>query len=88
MRWAKKVFGRCFELVVQRRGRSTEAHVALTKDPPWEELSDCEKHARLRERVAQALSRPLSRARYTTATQPRSADARRIPAPTRLPAMP
>ena len=51
MRWAKKVFGRCFELVVQRRGRSTEAHVALTKDPPWEELSDCEKHARLRERA-------------------------------------
>jgi len=45
-------------------------------------------NARLRERIAQALSRPLARARYITATQPRSADARRIPAPTRLSAMP
>jgi hypothetical protein len=51
MRWAKNVFGRCVELVVRRQGRSTEAHVSLSKEPSWDELSDSEKQARLRERA-------------------------------------
>lgn len=51
MRWARNFFGRCFELVVRREGRSTEAHVSLSKEPSWDELSDSEKQARLRERA-------------------------------------
>jgi hypothetical protein len=51
--WAKSVtiLGRCFELVFRRQGRSTEAHVSVAKERAWEELSDCEKQARLRERA-------------------------------------
>jgi hypothetical protein len=51
MRWAKQVFTRCFEIVVYRRGRRPEAHVSLTKERPWDQLSDGEKQARLRERA-------------------------------------
>src|SRR4051812_24283989 len=52
MRWAKtaRFLGRCIELVLRRDRDSTEAKVLLSKEPAWDQLSDCEKHARLRER--------------------------------------
>jgi hypothetical protein len=49
MQWAKKVFNRCFEVVVHWRGGRPEPHVSLKKERRWEELSEGEKHARLRE---------------------------------------
>jgi hypothetical protein len=51
MRLAKTVrfLGRCFEFLLRRQGGKTEAHVALSKEPSWNQLSDDEKQARLRE---------------------------------------
>jgi hypothetical protein len=53
MQWATtaRFLGRCVEIVLRHRDRSTEAHVSLTKEPVWDQLTDCEKHARLRDRT-------------------------------------
>jgi hypothetical protein len=45
-----RFLGRCFEFVFRRQGGITEAHVSLSKEPSWNDLSDCEKQARLHER--------------------------------------
>ena len=52
MRWDKtaRFLGRCFEFVLRRQGGTTEAHVSLSKEPSWNDLSDSEKQARLHER--------------------------------------
>jgi hypothetical protein len=44
-----RFLGRCFEILLRRQGGTTEAHVSLSKEPSWNDLSDCEKQARLRE---------------------------------------
>lgn len=51
MRLAKSVLGRCLELVLRRRSGSTEAHVSVTKEPSWDQLSDEQKDARLHDRA-------------------------------------
>jgi hypothetical protein len=53
MQWAKtaRFLGRCLEIVFRHHQRSTEARVLLTKEPVWDQLTDCEKHARLRDRA-------------------------------------
>jgi len=51
MRLAKNILGRCLELVFRRGGGSTEAHVSLSKEPSWDQLSDEQKDARLRDRA-------------------------------------
>jgi hypothetical protein len=45
-----RLLNRCVEFIFQRRGRSTEARITVTKETPWDELSDEERDARLHER--------------------------------------
>jgi hypothetical protein len=53
MQWARtaRFLGLCVEIVLVHHDRSIEAYVSLTREPVWDQLPDCAKHARLRERA-------------------------------------